>query len=309
MKVSIMITTHNRLPDLQRTLAVLAHLNPQPCEILITADGCTDGTDEFVQREYPGVKLIVNQVGQGSVASRDQMMRQAVGDLVVSLDDDSYPEQADCLGRIVDLFVERSMLAVAHFPQRSDEYPASLTKTDFGAPCLTRSFPNSGACFRRSIYLQLPGFEPRFFHSYEEPDYALQCTAAGFEVYFAPIVTVRHHYSWRGRNEIRTHQQHARNELWSLAIRCPLPFVMLVIPWKMFSQFRFAAQRGPTWFLREPIWWWRALTGLPSVCRGRRPVSWAGFRQWLRLKDKQWLEAIADNSRFWEAREGLRANR
>ena len=49
---------------------------------------------------------------------------------------------------------------------------------DFGPERPTRFFANSGAVLRRSAYLQLPGFEPSFFHMYEEPDYALQCVAA-----------------------------------------------------------------------------------------------------------------------------------
>ncbi len=45
-----MIATHNRLADLQQTLKVIAQLNPQPDELLICADACTDGTVEFLQR-------------------------------------------------------------------------------------------------------------------------------------------------------------------------------------------------------------------------------------------------------------------
>ena len=40
MKVSIMITTKNRSVDLTKTLNVLKGLDPQPLEVLITADGC-----------------------------------------------------------------------------------------------------------------------------------------------------------------------------------------------------------------------------------------------------------------------------
>ena len=129
----------------------------------------------------------MNRLAVGSVASRDRMMREARGDLVLALDDDSYPEQLDCIARIVPLFEQRPKLAVLHFPQRTDEYPETLAQTDFGSEHLTRSFANSGAVLRRSTYLQLPGFEPRFFHMYEEPDYALQCVAAGYDVLFSPV--------------------------------------------------------------------------------------------------------------------------
>ena len=285
-RFSVMITTRNRLEYLRRTVQVLQRFQPGPNEIQITADGCTDGTVEFVKSALPSARLIVNATGRGSIASRDRMLREAAGDLVLALDDDSYPEQLDCLARLAGLFAERPKLAVAHFPQHTDEYPETLAQTDFGEPRLTRSFANSGACFRRSIYLQLPGFEPRFFHMYEEPDYALQCIAAGFEVYFTPIITIRHHWSGSSRNELNTHQQHARNATWSVVMRCPFLLVFPMIAWKLFAQFRFALKRGPSWLLREPLWWWRALAGLPHILPKRQAVAWAGYRQWLRLTDK-----------------------
>ena len=286
MQVSIMLTTYNRLSDLRRTMEVLERMNPPPLEILVTADGCTDGTVEFVRQKFPGVKLIVNPNGLGSVVSRDRMMREAAGDLVVSLDDDSYPEQQDCVTRLVKFFADRPRLAVAHFPQRTDEYPETLTRTDFGPPCPTRTFANSGACLRRSIYLQLPGFEPRFFHAYEEPDYGLQCIANGYEIYYTPIITVRHRYSNQARNKIRTHHRHARNELWSTLMRCPFPYALALVGYRIFSQFRFACRKGGSWMIQEPVWWWQALKGIPYFLRKAKPYSWTCYRQWLSLPVK-----------------------
>ena len=284
MTVTIMIATQNRATDLRRTLQVLRGLNPAPLEILITADGCTDNTKEVVRCEAPGARLIVNEVGKGSVASRDRMMREAKGDLVLALDDDSHPEQPNCLHLLSAIFQVRPSLAVATFPQRTDEYPETLTQTDFGPEHLTRSFPNSGAVLRRSIYLQLPGFATEFFHAYEEPDYALQCVAAGYEILFTPIVTIRHHYSGQNRNEIKTHQRHARNECWSTVMRCPLPQMPLLVLYRIYSQFRYACRRGIGWVVREPVWWWQALKGIPNCLKKRRPIFWDGYRRWLNLR-------------------------
>jgi GT2 family glycosyltransferase len=230
------------------------------------------------------------------------MMRRAVGELVLSIDDDSYPEQKNCLTTISTLFKQRPKLAVAHFPQRTDEYPHTLTQKYFGEAQATRAFANSGACFRRSTYQQLAGFEPRFYHMYEEPDYALQCTAAGHEIYFTPVIIIRHHWSGQARNELRVHHQHARNELWSAALRCPMPFVFSFIIWKVFSQLRFAFKRGPAWMMREPVWWGKAMYGLPYILRRRKPVGWAGFKQWLQLEDKQWKDATVADPAFWKSR-------
>ena len=278
-----MITTRNRVHDLIHTCRNLQRLNPSPNEWLITMDGCTEDMVDAVKEELPQVRLFVNPIGLGSVASRDWMLREAEGDLVLALDDDSYPEQLDCIARIVPFFEQRPKLAVLHFPQRTDEYPETLAQTNFGPEHMTRSFANSGAVLRRSTYLQLPGFESRFFHMYEEPDYALQCVAAGYDVLFSPVITIRHHYSGETRDEIRIHHRHARNELWSTVMRCPFPCAPGMIAWRVFSQFRYAGKRGWSWVIREPSWWWQALCGIPYCLRKRRPVSWRGYKRWLAL--------------------------
>src|SRR5437667_12408961 len=127
MTVSVMIATKGRIVDLRRTCRVLQQLSPPPLEVLITMDGCTDDTVEVVRRDLPETRLFVNEIALGSVASRDRMMREAQADLVLALDDDSYPEQLDCAMRIVPFFEQRPKLAVLHFPQRTDEYPETLT--------------------------------------------------------------------------------------------------------------------------------------------------------------------------------------
>jgi len=286
MKVSIMITTLNRSAELKQTLSRIRSLQPPPDEILVTSDGCSDKTVEILQTEFPDIILSIHERSQGSVASRSEMMEQATGDLVLALDDDSYPEQQNCLEILVDVFTRNPNLAVATFPQRTDEYPETLTQVDFGPRRAIRSFPNSGACIRVSSYRQLPGFEPIFFHMYEEPDYALQCIGRGWEVEFIPEITIRHHWTSKERSALRNHHRHARNELWSTLMRCPFPHAFAVLFFRIFSQAKYAAKRGPKWLVREPLWWGSAIAGIPQALRRRNPVPLEGFRRWLSLPDK-----------------------
>ncbi len=290
MTISIMITTKNRSADLVRTLSVLRKLDPQPLELLITADGCSDDSvevlkAEMLKAEIQNLCLIINEEGRGSIDSRDRMIREASGDLILAIDDDSYPERPDALECLGHYFEENTKLAVMKLPQRTDEYPESLTQQDFGPARQIRSFTSSGSVLRRSIYLGLPGFAPGFFHMYEEPDYTLQCVAAGYEVIFIPDApTIRHHWSGSDRSELRNHQRHGRNEFWSTVMRCPMPYLLPVAAYRIYRQFRYACIRGVDWVIREPIWWAAAIRGLPQVMRRRNPVSWAGYRKWLRLK-------------------------
>ena len=132
MTLSVMITTKGRIEELRRTWLALQQLDPPPLEVLITMDGCTEEIVAAVKTALGEARLLVNEIGLGSVASRDRMMRAARGDLVLGLDDDSYPEQLDCIARLVPMFEQHHNLAVLHFPQRTDEYSETLSKTNFG---------------------------------------------------------------------------------------------------------------------------------------------------------------------------------
>src|SRR5437879_13554461 len=123
-----MITTRNRAEALERTCEIIAAFNPPPVEVLITADGCADDTMNVIRRHVPYATVIINKNARGSVACRDVMMRQARADLVFALDDDSYPEQMDCITLVSRFFEKKPKLAVLHFPQRSDEYPKRFRK-------------------------------------------------------------------------------------------------------------------------------------------------------------------------------------
>src|SRR6202022_1476014 len=104
MKISVMITTFNRCVELRRTLTKLFDLDPRAGEILICADGSTEETVEMGGNEFPGCALIENEPAHGSVFSRDRLLRLAQSDIVVSLDDDSYPVDRDFLSRLAGAF-------------------------------------------------------------------------------------------------------------------------------------------------------------------------------------------------------------
>jgi GT2 family glycosyltransferase len=302
MLCAISIATHNRLPELQRTLAVIAALNPPPDELLICADGCNDGTPDFVRAQFPTAKLIEHPAPAGSIRSRIELMHAATSDIVISLDDDSYPLDTDFITRVRDLFATHPSVAVASFPQRTDEFPETLAQQDFGPPRYTGNYVNAAAAFRRSVYLDLPGWPPEFEHAYDESDYTLQCLAAGYGVFFAPAIVIRHHFTSLKRNEIRTHHRHARNEQWSMWRLCPLPLVLAMSPYRALSQFNYARKRGLAWMIREPAWWWMALRGLPAALANRRPVSTRIYRLWLRLIRRPVESHEEWNSAFRNAR-------
>ncbi|HEV7866748.1 MAG TPA: glycosyltransferase [Chthoniobacteraceae bacterium] len=295
LRVGICITTHNRRDDLARTLAALARLDPAPDEILIAADGCVDGTPEWLATAHPEARLIVHEIARGSIPSRNALATASNSDIFVSLDDDSYPLDTRFISEVRGLFEDNPTLAVASFPQRSDEFPDTLTAPDFGPPLFVGSFANSGAAIRRTAFLALGSYPDFFFHAYEEPDFALRCVAAGWQVRQVPSLLVRHHFTAAQRNERRTHQRHARNELWSVLMRCPLPQLFAVAAFRIIRQFGYAVSRGASWVWQEPAWWFAAARGVRKCLAVRAPIPWRQYVAWMRLQrrpltsEAEWL--------------------
>jgi len=281
--VAVCIATHNRRDDLENTLAVLAQLDPPPAEVLITADGCHDGTVEFVRAHYPQHRLTVNPIAGGSTGSRDTMFRSTAADIVLILDDDSHPIETDFLARLPRLFEENPRLAVANFPQRSDEFPESLQATDFGPSHFAGTYVNCATAIRRAVFIALGGYPAEFRIAYDEPDFALRCVSAGWQVRYETSLTIRHHYSGVMRNGMRMHHTHARNELWSVLMRCPAPQLFGVALFRAVRQFGYAWTRGPSWVVREPKWWLAALRGVPRCWKKRQPIPWPRYRAWMEL--------------------------
>ena len=283
LTVAVCITTHNRRAELVRTLNEIGQLEPSPDQVLVVADGCTDRTVEWLQKIHPRVSLIVHQQARGSIPSRNELAAACACDVFVSLDDDSYPIERDAVARVCELFAANERLAVATFPQRTDEHPETLTTANFGESHFVGSYVNSAAAIRASVFRELGGYPDFFFHAYEEPDFALRCVAAGWEVRYETVVTIRHHFTATERNEMRTHQRHARNELWSVLLRCHAPQSLVVAGFRAVRQFAYAWHRGPGWVVREPQWWLAFLGGIPRCLAARAPLPWARYLAWMKL--------------------------
>jgi glycosyltransferase involved in cell wall biosynthesis len=285
LRVAVMIATRNRRGELRRTLNRLGALKPAPDEVWVAADGCQDGTEAMVRGEFPQVRLIANQPALGSIGARDRLMAELEADVIVSLDDDSYPVEEDFVGQVRRLFEEQPRLAVASFPQRTDEFPGTLeaSRASFGPARWAGTYVNAAAAFRRSTYFALGGHVIEFVFAYDEPDFSLRCLAAGWEIRHVTTLTVRHHWASANRRERRIHQRHARNEQWSAWMRCPWPQVAAVSLFRAVRQGMYAASRGPDWLALEPEWWWQALKGIRFCLSRREPLPWPAYREWMKL--------------------------
>jgi hypothetical protein len=97
------------------------------------------------------------------------------------------------------------------------------------------------------------------------------------------------------------HHTHARNELWSVLLRCPAPQLFAVAVFRLARQFGYAWQHGWHWVVREPAWWWAALRGIPHCLACRQPLPWPQYRAWMALARQPIYSEAEWNAKFGAA--------
>jgi glycosyltransferase involved in cell wall biosynthesis len=86
--VSVIVPTYNRQPYLIESLASIFSQTYLDYEVLVVDDGSTDGTSEWLQIQYPQVKLIQHRENRGAAAARNAAITQARGQFIAFLDTD-----------------------------------------------------------------------------------------------------------------------------------------------------------------------------------------------------------------------------
>ncbi|MCA1992122.1 MAG: glycosyltransferase, partial [Coleofasciculus sp. S288] len=107
VRVSIVVTTYNRLPLLKRAVES-ALAQTYPCEVVIADDGSTDGTEDYVRSLSDRVVYHRNSVNSGHSATVNAGVRVATGDWIKPIDDDDY---------LASNCIEEMVRAIAGCPQ------------------------------------------------------------------------------------------------------------------------------------------------------------------------------------------------
>ncbi|MCL6404093.1 glycosyltransferase [Dickeya dadantii] len=125
-KVSIYITTCNRLDKLKRAVISVQNQDYSNIEILICDDASTDGTEKFVDSlifEDARIKYFRNDENKGACATRNIGIFNATGEFITGLDDDDE-FTPDRLSFFIDKWDDKYSFICANF---ENKYQDSMT--------------------------------------------------------------------------------------------------------------------------------------------------------------------------------------
>ena len=214
-------------------------LNKLSFELIIVDNASDDGTVDMLHRDYPEIKLFLNEKNDGFAKPMNQAMRASLGEYFLILNPDTiilpgalnelvgyliaHPDIGICGPKVLNRDgslqkacrrgVSRPWAAFSYFSGLSALFPKSKF---FGGYLLNYLDENtthevdgvSGSCMlvRRVVVEQVGYFDERFFAYQEDADFCFQAKKAGWKVVYHPQAQIIH---YGGQGGSRVHPYHA----------------------------------------------------------------------------------------------------
>ncbi|MCU0779186.1 MAG: glycosyltransferase family 2 protein [Akkermansiaceae bacterium] len=260
--ISVVIPSYNRRDCILRLLTDLRAQQGVEFEVIVVDDCSSDDTIHTLQREFPGVTLLINERNGGPCVSRNRGVLAAKGEIIVGFDSDVSVPDTGLLAKVALAFAEAP--AATGFAFRifepdgvTDDAPRWWHPLPVGTAkdCAfeTDYFSGTGYAFRRESMI-LAGLYPEILYMhYEEVELAWRILDRGGSIRYQPDLTVLHHANpVSRRSEIKVFYK-PRNQF-LLALRCMplgrgLGFLLPRLAYGLFQALRHRALGD----------WWRAM--------------------------------------------------
>jgi GT2 family glycosyltransferase len=273
-KVAVVILNWNGIKHLRQFLpSVLSSVYPN-LDIVVGDNASTDGSVEFIRKEYPSVHIIQNDTNYGFTGGYNRVLKKVDADYFILLNSD-VEVSPDWIIPVIDLMESDPLIAAAApkimaYNQKNHFEHAGAAGgfiDSFGYPfCQGRIFyeieedkgqyQQSGEVFwatgaamfiKRSCWQEAGGFDERFFAHMEEIDLCWRLKNMGYKVMYCAESEVFHlgGGTLNVENPFKTYLNF-RNNLLLLANNLPFwraVFVIIVRIWMdLLALFRFLSE-------------------------------------------------------------------
>jgi len=249
---SICIANYNGMGIIDSALqSVLAQDCDFPIEIIVHDDASTDGSVDFIRKNFPDVKLIAGKVNVGFCVSNNRMVSRAKGKYILLLNNDAVL-LSNAISTLYKQAKEQDTPGILGLPQYNF-FTGKLIDRGILFDPFVNTVPNLstkrmdvgmviGACLwiPRALWEELGGF-PEWFHTLGE-DMFLCCLARlkGYSVKMIHASGFKHRVgdSLGGgkvvTNRLFTSKKRRtfseRNKSFVMALTYPTPFFQIIFP-------------------------------------------------------------------------------
>jgi GT2 family glycosyltransferase len=283
--VSVLILTWNRRTEVGRSIESAMAQTYRSVEVVVVDNGSTDGTSEFLQTQYPHVRVVRLAENVGCPSGRNAGFGHCSGRYIYQLDDDGWLKED-----AIEIAVARaeSDAAIAVVMSRIHEVDANgigrKRPPRADTPAFVAHFSGGCSMMRRDALERCGVYPDDFFRQGEESDLALRLFDHGYLCVLEPESVMYHRPSPVGRVP-KTFLYYTLRNTNKTALRLwPLPWVILRplvnVAHALRGAMVFRYWGLPVAVLRE------LLRDLRKVHLTRRPISRRAFRMARTLQAK-----------------------
>lgn len=199
MKITIAIPNYNGASLLQKNLPNILVAGAD--EVLVIDDGSKDESLQIL-KDFKDVKILVNKKNLGFIPSVNQLFKEALGDIVVLLNNDVYIRE-DFLKYLLPHFQNKQVFAV-NLHEKGEGWADAFWKDGFfefkrgeESEFVHKSSWASGgsAAYSKKIWQDLGGFDNMYAPFYwEDVDISFKALKAGYEILWEPKALVYHNH-------------------------------------------------------------------------------------------------------------------
>ena len=218
-KVAVVILNWNGREFLNKFLPAVVEHTANDAEIIVADNGSTDSSIEFLEMEFPTVRIIQNLTNMGFAKGYNDALKQVDADYYVLLNSD-IEVTANWLNPVI-AFMEKDPMMAACQPKLRSYYQRDYFEyagaaggfiDKYGYPyCKGRVFQHlekdegqydtpgeifwaTGACMfvRANLYHKFFGLDEDFFAHMEEIDFCWRLKNAGYKIMYCPDSVVYH---------------------------------------------------------------------------------------------------------------------
>lgn len=294
--VSVVIPNWNGKKFLTGCLDSLITQSYPKVEVVVVDNGSHDGSVEFLQTNYPQVKLICFPTNTGFSPAVNAGIRAARGEFIALVNNDTVSETTwieelvKALDANADLgsvgckmlaYDDHSLLDGAGDGYRRGGLPGRIGHREkdlgqFDAPRMILGACGGAALYRRSMLKDIGLFDEDYFAYLEDVDIALRAQSSGYKCQYVPSAIIYHlgcGTTGSGYHPLVVRLSAQNN--WNTIIKnIPMPLLVKFMPHILYWQayyFAVVIVRGG-----QVIPWldgtWRSLKMLPKMLRKRREI-------------------------------------
>lgn len=212
--ISVVIVNWNKKKYLSDCLKSL-YLNKEKFEVIVVDNGSSDGSVQFVKRNYPKIKLIENDKNLGFAQANNQGFNIAKGNLILFLNNDTLVTKGFLKPLVTALQKNKiggvqSKILLMEDSKKLDSIGAFFTNSGFlyhygfRKPDISELnkeidlFSAKGACmlFRKEVLEKIlvegEVFDSRYFAYFEETDLCHRVWLTGFKIKYVPDSVIYH---------------------------------------------------------------------------------------------------------------------